>query len=261
MSTLNSSQVSLHSSWHTEDILRLDVIANGIPADLFGASFHLEGTGSAWSLDRYEIGDIFGGGDPLVVVKYQNTDSSKIVTGISLKRGSEFAVKQGKLMSFYIKADSENPPSFHFSHGVLSSFDGVRHDLTQVNWQGTTPPAYTSAIEKSTSSSSQKKSVSTTIESEDAAQTTDSLSIAEVFATSFSARLKSISSESPAPYDVDPTTYILLFLGTILVFIIAKLWKQLASLRSLTPKNTHTYPTTSSESAVISLPSPQTHHK
>jgi hypothetical protein len=88
--------------------LKVDVIAENVPKNLFGAAFHLNITGGEWKMINYTNGNVFKsfGDFPLILAKEKVTSAGKeIVFGITMKRGDPLAAEDGVLSSFLLKVD------------------------------------------------------------------------------------------------------------------------------------------------------------
>ncbi|MBU0668245.1 hypothetical protein KJ951_00715 [Patescibacteria group bacterium] len=115
------------------EAVRVDVKMADAPADLFGVSFHLVGSGAGWNMESYNLGDVFDGNMPLFLV---SSKENEIVAGIVLKRGDVADIRDGTLMSFLVYPQQEGRLEFAFSNQVLSVFRNGRVDLNNVEWTG-----------------------------------------------------------------------------------------------------------------------------
>lgn len=106
------------------NLIKVDVKAKNVPKDLFGVSFYLRIDGDGWNLNKFEVGDVFSGVDPMVLVS--SNDKDVIVSGISLKFMDEAFVNDGVLLSFYIDSKFSGVDGdllFKLYNGVASSLD------------------------------------------------------------------------------------------------------------------------------------------
>jgi hypothetical protein len=115
--------------------IQIDVHAQNVPLNLFGASFHLEGKGVGFDLFDYKAGNVFAV-DPLMLVKQKDVNGHCIVVGTSLKREDLLQAKDGVLMSLVIRPDEQGKLNFVFDNAVLSKFENGRQDILDVEWRG-----------------------------------------------------------------------------------------------------------------------------
>lgn len=132
--------VSLHAYPFGAEIVKVDVQIKDVPADLFGAAFHLvlEGVDDAgWSLHKYELGNVFAlpEGEIMALVSTRNKPKNELVAGISLKRDAVIEAKDGTLLSFYVRVEHANSIALRFEDAVLSVLEEQRVDLPNVTWQ------------------------------------------------------------------------------------------------------------------------------
>ncbi|MCK4815349.1 hypothetical protein KA005_06230 [bacterium] len=122
--------------FHEEDdqyhILRIQGFELEHP--FFGLAFHLHFDSNLYEFDHYTLGDYFESGDtPLIMVsKYK--DESKIIAGVSLKRGDLIHRRNGTFLNLYFhkKQDQTDPLSFKFEDGIYSTFNETRMDVENV---------------------------------------------------------------------------------------------------------------------------------
>lgn len=117
-------------------IVKIDVVGQNLPAHLFGVSFHLRIEGSDWGLTNYDPGSVFMGADPVVMVQEKHNQSNEVVAGITMKRGENYKVNDGVLMSFYIEPQDSGSIIMDFKNASAVAFENGRLDLNNVEWSG-----------------------------------------------------------------------------------------------------------------------------
>ena len=136
MTQISNAKVRVDSVQMDFGQVRIDVILEDIPVDLFGVSFHFVMDGVDVTLENYVLGEVFGGEDPIVLVKEKNEDENKIIFGVSLKRDENISAQSGKLVSFYIQPKRNGGLRVNFENEVMSIIDNGRVDLEGVEWNG-----------------------------------------------------------------------------------------------------------------------------
>jgi hypothetical protein len=135
--TSNIEKISLseNSSFQT-----VSIVAEDLKVPFFGTAFHINYNPQNYIYDHFTLGDFFSSDDdPLVLV---NQKDSKIIVGISLKRGQLLTKSEGTLLKLYFKNDSPsallNPNNdFSFSNAIFSTFDkqkGERQDIQNITF-------------------------------------------------------------------------------------------------------------------------------
>lgn len=114
-------------------LIAVDVNMSNVPEHLFGAAFHLKISGADWTLSGYQLGTVFDGSDPLLLV---NEKGDVVVTGISLRREEPAHAQDGKLITFYVQPLEEGEISFQFDYPILSTYENGRKDVEAVEWRG-----------------------------------------------------------------------------------------------------------------------------
>lgn len=118
-------------------LTRIDIKTENAPGDLFGVSFHMKSDGADYILKDYEIGNVFGGAEPVLMVTDRYDEKGHtVVFGVSLKRTDEAVVKDGVLSSLYIETLGNGELGLDFSNQIASVYKNGRKDLENVQWQG-----------------------------------------------------------------------------------------------------------------------------
>ncbi len=102
----------------------------------FGLAFHLNYDEKLFEFDHFTLGDYFTTeNDPLTLVS-KDQNESKIVTGLSLKRGQLIDKSEGTFLKLYFKKKIYDPSiyGFVFEQGVFSTFDKERMDIENVEF-------------------------------------------------------------------------------------------------------------------------------
>ncbi len=133
----NQTKIYLNSYSADNGIIKIDVMGEDLPENLFGVSFHLKIDGSDWLLNNYETGNVFADNEPLFMVQEKHGQTNEIVTGITMKRGDEYMVSDGVLASFYIEPEQTGTLTMSFENNLAVGFDEARVDLNSVEWEGT----------------------------------------------------------------------------------------------------------------------------
>jgi len=128
-----SYEVSLNAVLVSDGVVRVDVLADKLPVDFLGLSFHLDVDGGSFVYDKVDVAQNIMDFSPLFLAK-QNGNS--VFFGITLKRDVEFNFNGGKIVSFYLKGDDISSLSFDFGNPVLSVFQNGRVDVFDVVFNG-----------------------------------------------------------------------------------------------------------------------------
>lgn len=115
------------------DILQINVVGENLPGDLFGVAFHLSLNDENFELVNYIAGDVFDNGEaqPVMLAAKLNNE---IVFGITLKKGDSAEVHDGVIAAFNILPQGREELTAEFKDAVLSTFNGQREDIENVQW-------------------------------------------------------------------------------------------------------------------------------
>lgn len=125
--------VSTHLEAALSAPLQVSVQLTEAPENLFGVSFHLRGDGVPWRLENYQLGTVFDQAEPLMLVSEKN---GALVAGLSLTRGNDAEIHDGKLITFYVQPLEDGELTFNFDYPVLSVYENGRKDVQDVQWLG-----------------------------------------------------------------------------------------------------------------------------
>lgn len=103
------------------------------PENLFGAAFHVVTSGAEWELSSYQMGTVFEGSEPFLLVTEKD---DVLITGISLQRAQSAQIQDGELITFFVQPLEEGEISFDFDYPVLSTYQNGRKDVEGVEWVG-----------------------------------------------------------------------------------------------------------------------------
>lgn len=139
------------------DIVKVEVMAESLPADFFGAAFDLKIDGAEWSLYRYEAGNVFteSGVRPLLLATEKEKSGNRIIAGISLKAGDtvlkDLPDRDVSLVVFYLRVPDAGEMQFSFENHIVSSLKGgKRIDIGEVEWRSTKFDLSSADVEKET---------------------------------------------------------------------------------------------------------------
>ncbi len=117
------------------DILKINVIANGMQSPILGIAFHLEYEAEKLAFLKYSPGEFLErGGDPFYLVKNDEV-KQKIIFGETLRRDDNFPVGDGNVSEFYFQIMSDEVFEFKFENSVVSTLDTVRQDLDKITFE------------------------------------------------------------------------------------------------------------------------------
>lgn len=137
-----NTTIHLETAYLSPGILRVDVMALNVPADLFGVAFHMRIRGGEWSLENFQKGAVFGDGSnsPLVLAEERQVSSGfkEIVFGMTLKRTESATAKDGKLVSFNLKIGSGAKISIDLSDVRLVALGESVTEIPNVKWEEAT---------------------------------------------------------------------------------------------------------------------------
>jgi hypothetical protein len=116
-----------------QNALQINVLAENLPEDLFGAAFHLSLNDGNFELTDYILGDVFGGKGIQPVMLAAKLDN-EIVFGVTLKKGDQAEIRDGVLAVFNIIPQKKEEITAEFKDAVLSTFNGQRENIENVQW-------------------------------------------------------------------------------------------------------------------------------
>ncbi len=132
-------QIKFYSNvnFQGDGLIKVDVLGENLPENLFGVSFHLLIEGPEWQLVSYDPGYVFFGTEPLVMVQEKHDQSNEIVFGMSMKRDDEYSVNDGSLTTFFIAPKDSGSFKMTFENPIAVGFDKGRIDFNNIEWAGT----------------------------------------------------------------------------------------------------------------------------
>ena len=125
----------MHEQTEMQHIISIEGI--GLDYPFFGLAFHLLYDQDAYEFDHFTLGDFFtSADDPLALIE-KNPDEPEIIAGLSLKRGQTMPKSDGTFLKLYFNKKVHEPGiyGFVFEHGVFSTFDEKRKDITEVEFK------------------------------------------------------------------------------------------------------------------------------
>lgn len=126
--------VYLNGEFINGDLLKVSAVIQNIKDNVLGTAFRLKYDEKLDFL-RYEPGDFLeAGGDPFYLVKNEE-NVQEIVFGQTLRREDDYPIGSGKLVDFYFQIKEEGEFNFYFEKGVVSTWDTVRQDLSEIEWK------------------------------------------------------------------------------------------------------------------------------
>jgi len=134
-----NTTIRLVSSYTATNTLKIDVVAENVPPNLFGAAFHLKVKGGEWEMVNFAKGDVFAavGDSPLVLAQEKTSgDGREIVFGITMKRTDPLTAKDGVLVSFGLKVEPGAKLNLDLSDVRLVAAGTSVTELAGVKWEG-----------------------------------------------------------------------------------------------------------------------------
>jgi hypothetical protein len=131
--------IHLETALISPGTLRVDVTVVNVPANLFGAAFHLRIRGGEWSLENFQKGGVFGDGNfaPLVMAeeKMSGAGIKEIVYGMTMKRTEAATAKDDILVSFNLKVEQGAKLNIGLSDVRLVTLGESLTEIPDVKWE------------------------------------------------------------------------------------------------------------------------------
>ncbi|MFC1810509.1 hypothetical protein ACFLZH_03335 [Patescibacteria group bacterium] len=125
----------MHEQTEMQHIISIE--GNELNYPFFGLAFHLLYDPKLYEFDHFTLGDFFETSDDPMAFVDESLKKPEIVAGISLKRGQLIDRPEGTFLKLYFNKKEYQPDihGFVFEHGVFSTFDEERKDITEVEFK------------------------------------------------------------------------------------------------------------------------------
>lgn len=128
--------MTIQTGYFQPDVVRVDVVAGGLPANFLGTAFDLTFEGN-WRFDHDELCGFFDqeDGHILQLVSSQ-PQNHRVVFGLAVASGEYSKPSDGCVASFYFHVQELKTGKISFENARISVYQNGRRDMPDVQWEG-----------------------------------------------------------------------------------------------------------------------------